>query len=124
MWKRNIRICTTAAESPWSNDIIEKHNGILGLMVLKVIKDSNCSLKTALVWAVSAKNSLVNVHGFSSNQLIFGKNPYYPNISEDKLPALEALTCIEKVAENLNVLHSARQQFIKSESSDGLRQAL
>ena len=72
----------------------------------------------------SAKNSLVNVHGFSSNQLIFGKNPYYPNISEDKLPALEALTCIEKVAENLNVLHSARQQFIKSISSDGLRQAL
>ena len=29
----NIRICTTAVESPWSNDLIERHNAVLGLTV-------------------------------------------------------------------------------------------
>ena len=98
----NIRVCTTAAESPWSNGLVERHNGILGLMVPKVIENCNCSLETALAWSVSAKNSLANVHGYSSNQLVFGKNPNYPNALEDKLPALEASTCSEIVAKNLN----------------------
>ena len=120
----NIRVCTTAAESPWSNGLVERHNGILGLMVPKVIENSNCSLETSLAWSVSAKNSLANVHGYSSNQLVFGKNPNYPNVLEDKLPALEASTCSEIVAKNLNALHFARQQFIQKESSDRLRRAL
>ena len=29
----NIYIKTTAAESPWSNGLVERHNGILGLMI-------------------------------------------------------------------------------------------
>ena len=43
----------------------------------------------AVAWAVSAKNSLKNVNGFSPNQLVFGKNPNFPNVSSDNLPALE-----------------------------------
>ena len=29
-------------------------------------------------WGASAKNSLENVNGFSSNQLVFGKNVIFP----------------------------------------------
>ena len=35
-------------ESPWTNGHVERHNGILGFVVSKVIEDSSCSLETAL----------------------------------------------------------------------------
>ena len=35
----NIRICSTAAESPWSNVLIERHNAILCLTVTKTMED-------------------------------------------------------------------------------------
>ena len=70
----DIRICTTAAESPWSNDLIERHNAILSLTVTKTMEDIKCDLELAVLWAVIAKISLKNGHGFSPNQLVFGKN--------------------------------------------------
>ena len=85
----NIRICTSAAESPWNNGLIERHNAILGLTVTKIMEDFKCDLQLAISWAVSAKNSLKNVHGFSQNQLVFGKNLNFPNVCDDLLPALE-----------------------------------
>lgn len=39
----NIRICTTAAKSSWSNNIVEHHNAILSLTV-KNIKESRFDL--------------------------------------------------------------------------------
>ena len=112
----NIRICTTAAESPWSNGLVERHNAILGLTVSKTIEDTKCDLELALSWALSANNSLKNVNGYSPNQLVFGRNPNFPNVLDNKLPALEKKTTSENVAENLNAMHSARQNFIKNES--------
>ena len=53
----NMRICTAAAESPWSNDLIERHNAILGLTVTKAMEDIKCELQLVVSWAVSAKNS-------------------------------------------------------------------
>ena len=50
----SIRICTTAAESPWSNCLIESHNAILGLTVAKTMEDMKCDLQLAVWWAVSA----------------------------------------------------------------------
>ena len=69
----NIRICTTTTESPWNNVLTERHNAILGLTVTKTIEDIKCGLQLAVPWAVSAKNSLKNVHGFSPSQFVFGK---------------------------------------------------
>ena len=50
-----IRICTTAAESPWSNGIVERHNATLGFSVQKIMDDLKCDLSLAVAWAVSAK---------------------------------------------------------------------
>ena len=69
----NIRICTTASESLWRNGIVERHNAILGLTVSKTMEDTNCNLELAVAWAVSAKNALKNINGFSPNQFVFGK---------------------------------------------------
>ena len=56
----NINVKTTGAESPWSNGVVEKHNGITGNMIEKVLSDVGCSLAIALAWCLSAKNALLN----------------------------------------------------------------
>ena len=86
----NIQICTTAAESPWSNGLVERHNTVLGMTVLKVIKVVNCQLEVALAWSV--KNCLKNVYGFTPNQIVFERNPNYLNNFDNQLSALEGKT--------------------------------
>ena len=51
----NIHVCTTAAEAPWSNGLVKKHNAILGYTVAKTIDDVKCDLELALAGATAAK---------------------------------------------------------------------
>ena len=53
----NIKVLTSAAYSPWSNGIVERHNAVIENMLLKIVEDGSCSVKNALIWAISAKNS-------------------------------------------------------------------
>ena len=122
--KFNIVLKTTAAESPWSNGMCEKHNGVIGDMVAKIQMDSDCSLELALSWALSAKNSLMNVYGFSPNQLVFGYNVRLPDVHTDKLPAQNRSCSSDLVAKHLLALHKARQAFVAQESCEKLRRAL
>ena len=102
----NIVVCMTAAESPWSNGLSEQYNGILGEMVKKTIEATNCSFQVVLAWAISAKNTLHSIHGYSSNQLVFCRNPNLPSILNDKLPVLDIFTG-EGFTCNLNIMHAA-----------------
>ena len=77
------------------------------------MEDIKCDLQVAVSWAVIANTSLKNVHSFSANKLVFGKNQNFPNICDDLLPALENKTK-EIVAKNLNVLHLTMQNYINS----------
>ena len=120
-----ITIKTTAAESPWSNGIVERHNQTLANMLDKVLyENKTCNFETALYWCVNAKNSLCNVHGFSPYQLSIGTNPKLPSVMNDELPALTAKASSKLIADNLNALHSAREAFIQSEHSERIRRAL
>ena len=121
----NIEMAQTAAESPFSNGICERHNGVLKLSILKTIEDTHCSLQTALCWAVAAKNSLHGHNGYTPNQLVFGKNTNYPTVLTNKLPALKPTEASSKtVGDNLSALHSARKEFIKAECSEKIKRAL
>ena len=120
----NINFMTTAAESPWSNGLVEKHNDIIGEAVSKIVEDTKCSVEVALCWAINAKNSLQNIHGFSPYQLVFGHNPNLPSVLTNKLPALEGVSESHLVADLLNALHSARREMIMLESSEKIRRAL
>ena len=119
-----IKIKTTAAESPWSNGLVERHNLVLANMLDKVIDETGCSLEIALAWCLNAKNSLYNVEGFSPFQLSVGCNPVLPNILNDNLPALSNRPSSEILKDNLNALHMAREAFIQSENSEKIRRAL
>ena len=120
----NVKIMTTAAESPWSNGVCERLNAVLGGMVTKIVNDTSCDVSIGLAWAVSARNALNNFSGFSPNQLVFGFNPALPDVFTSQLPALEEVSASKIVRDNLNALHIARQEFIKVESSERVRRAL
>ena len=120
----HIAVKTTGAESPWSNGITERHNGIIGNMVDKILHDQNYPVELALAWAVSEKNSLSNVFGYSPNQLVFGKNPNLLSVLTDEPPALENFTSSQVVADHLNAISAARKSFVEAESSDKLKRAL
>ena len=120
----DIYIKTTAAESPWSNGIVERHNLTLSNMLDKVLHETNCSFNTALYWCVNAKNSLYNKHGFTPYQLSIGTNPQLPSLMDDKPPALSGKPATQMIKENLQMLHKAREAFIQSEHSERIRRAL
>ena len=111
--KFNIRILTTAAEDPWSNGLCERHNAILSDLTRKVQMYANRDIHMALRWAVAAKTSMTNIHGFTPNQLVFGRNLNLPCVSTDKLPAENNSDTSEYMAQTLQALHSARQAFIQ-----------
>lgn len=122
--KFNVELKTTAAEAAWSNGLVERHHTMLADNVRKVTDDSNCSLDLATSWAVSAKNALSNVYGFSPNQLVFGRNISLPAVHHDKLSAQNE-TCNNSIlARHLVALHKTRQAFISQESCEKLRRAL
>ena len=115
---------TTAGESPWMNGTCERHHTVLFESTIKTMEDCKCSPEMALAWAVCAKNSLYNEHGYSPNQLVFGWNLNLPCVLKDEPPALESTTSSEIVRAHLNALHSARQNYIKAESSERIKRAL
>ena len=120
----NIRILTTAAYSPWSNGLVERHNATLAEILYKVQADGVSDIETALCWTLQAKNALDNVHGFSPAQLVFGQNPSIPTTLNSQLPALESDYSAELVTENMRTLKVAREAFIKAESSERIKRAL
>ena len=120
-----IQLLTTAAESPWSNGICERLNGILGEIVSKIMEDTKSSIQIALAWAVAARNAFLNKSGFSPNQLVFGFNPHFPNIYDSNLPAssLEDAST-EIIRKNSAARDKAREVFIKYEANERIRKAL
>ena len=122
--KLGVETVTTAAESPFSNGICERHNAILFKTMSKTLVDTKCDPDLALAWAVSAKNALQNRNGFSPNQLVFGHNVNLPTVLTDLPPALESTTSSEIVRRNLNAMHNARSNYIQAEASEKIPRAL
>ena len=121
----NMTIQTTAAEAPWSNGLVERHNKVIEQMLDKILADTKCNFEIALQWAINAKNSLSNVHGFSPYQLVLGNNPKLPSVLSDKPPAFLSDQKVSQILEdNLKSLHAAREAFIQAESSAKIRRAL
>ena len=119
-----ITVKTTAAESPWSNGVVERNNQTLARSMDKVIEDTKCSADLALCWALNAKNSLTNVAGFSPFQLVLGTNPRLPSYLTDEAPALTQEPTSKLMQDNLNALHAARAAFISCENDERIRRAL
>ena len=119
----NIIMMTTAAESPWSNGLCERHNAVLDDVLRKTLEEGKCSKQAALAWAIHAKNSLANVHGFSPYQIAIGYTPKLPSVLYSEAPALET-PMNERILSCLNSIASARKAFIESENKERIKRAL
>ena len=77
----NVKIITTAAYSPWSNGLVERHNGILSMM-MKKLRESfpDKDIETLMAVACAAKNALLNREGYSPNQIVYGSNTNFPSV--------------------------------------------
>ena len=93
-------------------------------IIKKVKEDMKCDYETVLSWALMSKNMLSNVHGYSSYQLVFGKNPNFPSIFSDKLPALSGKSTSKMVADHISALYAARKAFTETEYSERIHRAL
>ena len=93
-------------------------------MLDRILKESTNNTDIAVAWAINAKNSLTNVHGFSPYQLAFGQNPILCCASTSKPPALTHTSTSEILEENLHYLHKSRQEFIEREKSQWTKRAL
>ena len=86
--------------------------------------NADVSLEKAVVWAVIAKNTLINNSGYSPNMVVFGRNPNTPSVLINKLPAMENEATSVIVEKNLKALHMTREAVIQSESSEKIKRAL
>ena len=86
--------------------------------------DCKCDVKVALAWAMSARNALSKNSGSSPNQLVFGYNPAIPSVQDCNPPDLELPSSSKIVRDNLNALHRARQEYVKTESNERIARAL
>ena len=120
----NINFKLTGAESPWSNGLVERHNLILADMLDRILEESTDNIEIAVAWAINAKNSLTNIHGFSPYQLAIGQNPKLPNANTNDAPALTHESTTKILEDNLSYLHKAREAFIQSENSERIKRAL
>ena len=121
----NMRIFSTLGESPWSNGLCERNHQITDRMLeIPVEENPHTNERLLLAWANVAKTSLQMWNGFSSYQLVLGKNPNLPNIMTEKLPALQGVTSTEILKTNLDALFSARRAFMKCEADEKIQRAL
>src|SRR5215469_7839953 len=120
-----IEILSTPAESPWSNGKCERMVRLVKDGMRKLLEEETRNFEIALNWTLAAKNCLMMKSGYSPNQLVFGRNPYIPNIMEDER-TLEAEEIDESniMGENLRAMHKAREIHIQQESESRIRKAL
>ena len=122
--KMNIKTKTTAAESPFSNGMCERHNLVVFETMKKVLESEHCDPKTALAWGISAKNALSNHLGYSPNELVFGYNVNMGSVLTDDLPALDNTTVSDSVRINMNARNAAKKAFMDAEASEKIKRAL
>ena len=121
----SFEVSTGAGYAAWMNGVNERNHGVIDRTYEKIMyDDEKMDPEVALAWAVNAKNCLPMNNGFSSFQLVFGKNPNLPNILQDTLPALEGVSTSEAVAEQIRALHAGRKHFAEVQCDEQIRRAL
>ena len=89
----NTEVLSTAAESPFQNGVCERNHQVVDSILTKLVQDfPSTPVDILLKWSCMAKNSLQLHCGFSSHQLVSGRNPKLPNVISSSPSSLEAST--------------------------------
>ena len=130
----NVKSKTCAAEAHWQNSRVERHGGVLQMMLTKMDHEENISsysqLATALMQATMTKNKWSRYRGYPPEMLVFGKSTKSPAsvISDDESTAHEF--ALRPTAEGLRFRaelecrERARRAFAAVDNDQTLRRAL
>ena len=117
-----VRTTLTAAYSPHQNDVNERHHTIIDSMMRRMrLQDKNLLGQMALMWALVAKKSLLNVWGFSPFQLVYGIQPKLQSVYMAGPPALEEMSMDKLMANHINTMHLARLAYMAREADKSLK---
>ena len=123
----NVKVNTTAANSPFSNGVCERNHAVMDTMLLKLqAENPKTPLDDLISWACTVKNSMSMFAGFSPYQIVFGKNPTLPGLNEYHPPSTNELDEIkgDVLLKHLQALNSARKAFVEAEASERVRRAM
>lgn len=121
-----VELRTTAAHSPFSNGVCERHNGIIADAYYK-LKDEMPRTDPAIIlaWATNGKNSLANTYGHSPYTLVFGRTPTIPTLDDVQMVTTMNQSTVNKVlADHINCMYQSRLSFMKANNDDKLKRAL
>ena len=125
------RVLSIAAEAHAQLGKVEKHGHLFEVILQKVLDQiqptNREEYEQCLVQTMNAKNELLNHHGLSPCQLVFGRNPKIPGdlIQEQPCPISGTLPLADDaVAKAQTIRNQARMALIASQDDKSLRAAL
>ena len=125
------RVCHTAAEAHWQIGKVERHGGLLATVLDKVLAeiqpDNEEQWRECLTQAVASKNAMLNQHGVSPCQFVFGRNPRIPSDLLQDSPSIVAndAVCTEPAVDaQQRIRLAARQAVVAAQDCKALREAL
>ena len=123
--KLNIKIQLTPSYSPWSNGGCERRHGAIDLTIKKLMDDDkNIKLEEALEHALWARNMEIGRHGYSPYQVVFGKSPTLPGITDGTPMSDSLITDADAVRLHFQRQEAARVELRKYDSHRRLKDAL
>ena len=112
----NINIKMTAADAPWQNGLVERHHATADI----IAENPTMSIQTAINHAAFAKNTDVNVSGFSPLQIIMEQNPSFPGLAETT-QASSNLDSSSKVMRALRNIDEVRVKYREQDCNEKLK---
>ena len=102
----NITIKSTAAEAPWSNGIVERHNTVVGKMIKKLKLDNN-NTYSIVPWAIKAKNALQSCYALAQTN-------FKPSNLVNLLPATEDVSHADILVKKPRCTPCSKKSFYRS----------
>jgi len=121
--RAGITIKKTASYSPQMNGLNERNHGVADIIVEKLRRDSpTITLQAAVDQASWARNSQINAErGFSPFQLVYGRNPSLPGVSDATTGGLETMTHSEIVKAMFYRMENTRVMMMRAETDYRLK---
>lgn len=124
------KVC--GAYAPWQNSLAERHGALLGyawkaLITEHAVRDRS-GMKTTLLAAIQAKNSIITRRGYSANALVFGKQSNFPDVLDDEAHTSttlgQALSIDSEVAKQAELRAAAKRALLHTDAQEKIKKAL
>ena len=120
--KTGIKVKLTPSYSSWSNGGIERKHGSIDLTIKKMMEDdSKLKIDDALQHATWSRNMEIGKFGYSPYQLVYGKSPFLPGISEGNVLTDQSIPQEDIVRKHFLNQEKARIQTSISEATNKLK---